>query len=74
MDCRLQVAALRQVNRRLWEATDALRANAQKDRTKYTTWDLAEAAVDILTGNDERARLVEGINKMVGDFEGAEKL
>ena len=65
------------VNAALWQEEDALR-DLRPKKEPLPPWDPVAAARDVAFHiqelNDERARLVETINKATGDHLGAEKL
>lgn len=64
------IMQLRSTNEHLWELTNALRAAAGFG----TLAEVAPVAVMILDWNDSRAKLVEQINKHLGDYDGPEKI
>lgn len=61
------------VNACLWQAEDALRAYAP-GFTEREAGEIARVALRIQRLNDERARLVEAINRAYNDYVGPEKL
>lgn len=72
----LLLAALAQVNTLLWQAEDELRQYRADDARQEYGWDWREVglcAFRIQALNDDRARLVDEINKQAGDFQGPEK-
>jgi hypothetical protein len=69
------------VNGALWQAEDAMRDHRQQERDVEKIGDgdpmlrdISRVAFRIQELNDERARLVEAINKLTGDHLGSEKL
>lgn len=67
------------VNAALWYATDRLRGNAQLlevgDPHALCDWStIAGIGIQILRLNDQRAMLVDKLNKLGGDTSGQEKL
>jgi hypothetical protein len=79
-----QAIALGALNGALWRAEDELRVlrhQSPEVRAQWTgfvgqTWvdEVARLAVRIQVLNDQRAVLIEAINKLTGDHQGSEKL
>lgn len=69
-----QVLALSAINGALWRAEDEMRTHREEGQTTKNRDDIIECAFRIQELNDERARLVETINKATGDHLGSEKL
>lgn len=73
------ILSLGAVNGALWQTEDALRGYRADDKggvvAKEALWeDAANCAFRIQELNDQRAGLVEAINKLTGDHLGSEKL
>jgi hypothetical protein len=71
-----QVLGLGAVNAALWQAEDVLRQLRQDYEARASGVDCAarEVAFRIQELNDQRAGLIETINKLTGDHLGSEKL
>lgn len=69
-----QVLSLAAVNAALWRVEDEMRAFREEGQTTKNRDDIIECAFRIQELNDERAKLIETINKATGDHLGSEKL